>query len=257
MRTALLATSIARAAAFPAPRGQPLPKDAPGGPLERCKGANIRWTTIKSARLERPVRSWNKTALLLRRRRRRQRAETRSGTRHSEDWRRHRHQRSGYRSSGGRPASRRTTRLMSFKYCENASTSCAASAAYWRVPYVPHPKHSTPEDWDALCTSSKYQLGTRRGTSSRCTGVARAPALQSQKVRPRDARWMARSSSTPISPFSYGDGTVNDKCRGCQLVEGKEFLLAGDLNSLTPTNAASLAKARPRSTSNRTLAAPL
>ena len=50
--------------------------------------------------------------------------------------------------------------------------------------------------------------------------------------------------NTHLSAFSYGDGTVERQVsRLRELVEGKEFLLAGDLNSLTPyENAASLAK---------------
>ena len=50
--------------------------------------------------------------------------------------------------------------------------------------------------------------------------------------------------NTHLSAFSYGDGTVERQvARLRELVGGKEFLLAGDLNSLTPyENAASLAK---------------
>ena len=51
--------------------------------------------------------------------------------------------------------------------------------------------------------------------------------------------------NTHLSAFSYGDGTVERQvARLRELVGGKDsFLLAGDLNSLTPyENAASLAK---------------
>ena len=50
--------------------------------------------------------------------------------------------------------------------------------------------------------------------------------------------------NTHLSAFSYGDGTVERQVsRLRELVKGKEFLLAGDLNSLTPhEDAATLAK---------------
>ena len=66
-----------------APHRATLPKDAPGGPLERRNGADVRRReTLKSVRLEHTIRRWYKAALLLRRRRRRLSAARRSGTRH-------------------------------------------------------------------------------------------------------------------------------------------------------------------------------
>ena len=97
-----------------------------------------------------------------------------------------------------------------------------------------------------LCTLSKYQLGdaTRH----------QLPLLKESRVRQLfNLRRAVLETplvngptlfNTHLSAFSYGDGTVERQVsRLRELVEGKEFLLAGDLNSLTPyENAASLAK---------------
>ena len=97
-----------------------------------------------------------------------------------------------------------------------------------------------------LCTLSKYQLGdaTRH----------QLPLLRESRVRQlfNLRRCVLETPlvngptlfNTHLSAFSYGDGTVERQVsRLRELVEGKEFLLAGDLNSLTPyENAASLAK---------------
>ena len=97
-----------------------------------------------------------------------------------------------------------------------------------------------------LCTLSKYQLGdaTRH----------QLPLLRESRVRQlfNLRRCVLETPlvngptlfNTHLSAFSYGDGTVERQvARLRDLVEGKEFLLAGDLNSLTPyENAASLAK---------------
>ena len=144
--------------------------------------------------------------------------------------------------------SRRTHKIDEFEILrDRLDFPCAASAAYWRVPYVPHPKHEhVGRIGMHLVTLSKYQLSdaTRH----------QLPLLRESRVRQLfNLRRAVLETplvngptlfNTHLSAFSYGDGTVERQVsRLRELVEGKEFLLAGDLNSLTPyENAASLAK---------------
>ena len=131
---------------------------------------------------------------------------------------------------------------------ERLDFPCAASAAYWRVPYVPHPSSEhVGRIGMHLCTLSKFQLGDAKRHQ--------LPLLRESRVRQlfNLRRCVLETPlvngptlfNTHLSAFSYGDGTVERQVsRLRELVEGKDsFLLAGDLNSLTPyENAASLAK---------------
>ena len=98
-----------------------------------------------------------------------------------------------------------------------------------------------------LCTLSKYQLDDVKRHQ--------LPLLRESRVRQlfNLRRCVLETPlvngptlfNTHLSAFSYGDGTVERQVsRLRELVSGKDsFLLAGDLNSLTPyENAASLAK---------------
>ena len=126
--------------------------------------------------------------------------------------------------------------------------TCAASAAYWRVPYVPHPKNEhVGRIGMHLCTLSKYKLddATRH----------QLPLLKESRVRRlfNLRRCVLETPlvngptllNTHLSAFSFGDGTVQKQVAKLRDLTktSKQFLLAGDLNSLTPhEDAAALAK---------------
>mmetsp|Transcript_4923 Transcript_4923/g.14581 ORF Transcript_4923/g.14581 Transcript_4923/m.14581 type:complete len:347 (-) Transcript_4923:22-1062(-) len=136
------------------------------------------------------------------------------------------------------------------KLGRNGLTSCA-SAAYWRVPYVPHPKNEhVGRIGMHLATFSKYRLA----------GATRwqLPLLKESRVRrlfnlrrAALATPLAGTSgvslvNTHLSAFSFGDGTVEAqvaRLRGAvAAAQPRNWLLAGDFNSLTPSeDAAALA----------------
>ena len=122
-----------------------------------------------------------------------------------------------------------------------------ASAAYWRVPYVPHPKHDhVGRIGMHLATFSRYALG----------GATRyqLPLLQESRLRrlfnlrravlatPLAGDSDVTLLNTHLSAFSFGDGTVERQVAALRETilprQSKHWLLAGDFNSLTPYEAA-------------------
>ena len=145
--------------------------------------------------------------------------------------------------------SRRTHKIDELKVLrDRLDFPCAASAAYWRVPYVPHPKHEhVGRIGMHLCTLSKYQLQDAKRHQLPLLKESRVRQLFNLRRCVLETPLLNGPTlfNTHLSAFSYGDGTVERQVsRLRELVSGKDsFLLAGDLNSLTPyENAASLAK---------------
>lgn len=125
--------------------------------------------------------------------------------------------------------------------------TCAASASYWRVPYVPHPSHEPVGRVGMhLATFSRYRLGDatryqlpllRESRVRRLFNLRRA-VLATPLAGPVGATVL----NTHLSAFSFGDGTVDRQVAALRDAilprQSPRWLLAGDFNSLTPYEAA-------------------
>lgn len=125
-------------------------------------------------------------------------------------------------------------------------TSCA-SAAYWRVPYVPHPKrdhvgrvgmHLATFSRYRLSDATRYQLPLLRESRVRRLFNIRRAVL----ATPLAGDSAVTLLNTHLSAFSFGDGTVDRQVAAIRdeilPAQSPKWLIAGDFNSLTPFEAA-------------------
>ena len=117
------------------------------------------------------------------------------------------------------------------------------SAAYWRVPYVPHPKHDhVGRIGMHLATFSHYQLGDATRYQLPLLRESRLRRLFNLKravlATPLKGDSAVTLLNTHLSAFSFGDGTVERQVAMLTDVvlpkQTVNWLLAGDFNSLTP-----------------------
>lgn len=104
--------------------------------------------------------------------------------------------------------------------------SCRCSASYWRVPYVPHPKHEHVGRISMhLATFSRYRIGSavrwqlpllKESRLRRMFNLRRAALEVELQVSPGNK--LLSLINTHFSAFSYGDGTLT---RQVQFVRDK------------------------------------
>lgn len=148
--------------------------------------------------------------------------------------------------------SRRTGYVDEFKMLgkilERHGLGCRTSASYWRVPYVPHPKHHHLGRVSMhLATYSRYKIESATRLQLPLLRESRLRKLFNLRRAALDVKLTENFSviNTHLSAFSGGDGTLGrqvDALLG--LVDPKEssWLLAGDFNCLSPLEDPNLLK---------------
>jgi len=121
-----------------------------------------------------------------------------------------------------------------------AGLTCGTSTAYWRVPYVPSPRHEhLGRVGMHLATFSRFQIQeATRWQLPLIRSDSRVKKLFNLRRCALDVSIDGRAFiNTHLSAFSRGDGTLERQIETLQkdVLRGKDsWLLAGDFNSLAP-----------------------
>ncbi|KAJ8603722.1 hypothetical protein CTAYLR_000220 [Chrysophaeum taylorii] len=148
--------------------------------------------------------------------------------------------------------SRRTAYVDEFErlssILEGCGLSCRSSASYWRVPYVPHPKHDhLGRIGMHLATFSRFQIESatrwqlpllRESRIRRLFNLRRAALDLELRRTPRVEKPLS-IVNTHLSAFSRGDGTLERQVGAIRekILDPKgdaPWFLAGDFNCISP-----------------------
>mmetsp|Transcript_29406 Transcript_29406/g.101674 ORF Transcript_29406/g.101674 Transcript_29406/m.101674 type:complete len:351 (-) Transcript_29406:811-1863(-) len=141
--------------------------------------------------------------------------------------------------------SRRTGKVDEFSILaarlEKEGLGCRCSAAYWRVPYVPHPKQEhVGRIGMHLATFSRYKIEKAVRHQLPLLAESRVRRIFNLRRAVLEARLVGGATflNTHLSAFSYADGTLERQVKMLDErilpAAGSKWFLAGDFNSLTP-----------------------